>query len=82
MPHRCGSMWTKNWPKHTYTQTNIICPLITMIWIDDTVIEAGMAAGVYYSAWEAGDMGTYPDEALLKTPISAVQAPAEVTKIR
>jgi hypothetical protein len=49
---------------------------------DDVALAAGMAAGIYYSMWEVGDVDENPGDYLINTPFRQSRAPSEVTKVK
>jgi hypothetical protein len=49
---------------------------------DDAVLAAGMAAGVYLTAWELQEAADYPSDVLAGSVLKRVQPPDEVLKVK
>jgi hypothetical protein len=49
---------------------------------EDPALTTGMAAGIYYTIWEVGDLSSYPNDIFNETSFKSIQPSAEVVKIK
>jgi len=49
---------------------------------EEQPLATGMAAGIYYTAWEMGDLSDYPSDIVAAAPCMRVAAPSDVAKIK